>query len=304
MKKDSNNIFRKAFIIVKSSVFALILAAVVAPAQSVQTGTWEAKVKDWDKERVKISFYREDMEVDSKHKGKYQISGHAYEINELRGLGPGQLRGANSPVRFSIVREAGTIDLTGTFTDGAGSGTWTFTPNASFVASMRSFGFENISDKKLFASAVLDVRTATVSDLRASGIRNLEYDDVFKATIFKIDGQYIREMSAAGFANLDMEDLVKGRIFKIDANYAREISTLGFGEQSLEQLVKFRIFKITPEFLAQMKAEGLGSLSAEEVVKLRIFKIDGEFIQSARAKGYVNPTVEELVELKIHGKVK
>ncbi len=304
MTKHSSKFIRKPAILFVLSILLLALSVNVF-GQETQTGKWKAKVKTKENiEKIHISFYQESSEADSKGKYRNQISGHGFEINELQGLSLSQINGSNSPVNFSIVREAGTINLTGTFNNGEGSGTWTFASNPSFVASMRGFGFENISEKKLFASAVLNVKTQTVSELRSAGLKNLDYDDIFKATIFKIDANYIRDMSSAGFTNLDMEDLVKGRIFKIDANYAREVLAMGFGEKSLEELVKFRIFKVTPEFLSEMKAEGLNNLTAEEVVQLRIFKIDGAFIQSARAKGYANPTVGELVELKIHGKVK
>jgi hypothetical protein len=287
-----------------SLLFLVLIASASVFAQATQTGRWKAEVSDKNPEKIQISFYCESAETNGKGKNRNQISGRGFELNELQGLSAGQINGSNSNVAFSIAREAGTINLNGTFNAGEGSGTFVFTPNPAFLAAMRGSGFENISDDQLFASAVLDVRSQTVAELRSSGLKIQDFDDVFKATIFKIDANYIREMSTAGFNDLDMEDLVKTKIFKIDANYAREILAMGFGQKDIEELVKFRIFKITPEFLAQMKAEGLSELSAEDLVQLRIFKIDGSFIQSVRAQGYPNPTVEELVELKIHGKVK
>ena len=223
--------------------------------------------------------------------------GSGFEYSELRGLTKAQVESANSNVNFSIAREAGTIDLQGTFQNGKGAGTFRFTPNRSFASAMQTRGFA-FSDEKLFSATALDLTTAFVDDLLSAGFQNLKTEDLFKAKIFKVTPQFMSEMSAIGFPNLDMEDLVKARIFKIDAEYARQIAGMGFKNDSLEGLVKFRIFKVTPEFLREVQAEGLRNLSAEDVVKLRIFKIDGAFIRQARAEN-VPIEVESLVQKKI-----
>ena len=281
-------------------LFLLLVVAVTGSAfgQKTLSGKWKARTTTNDIEKIHISFSQ-----DSDGKGSHHM-GTGFKMSDLQGLSKAQISGSNSAVNFKIVREAGTIDMTGRFDAGKGSGTFRFTSNSSFESKMKDLGFEEIPAKKLFASAVLNIKSATASELRSAGLKVMKFEDVFKATIFKIDAKYISDMNSAGFKNLDMEDLVKGRIFKIDAKYAKDVLAMGFGEKSLEELVKFRIFKVTPEFLSSMKAEGFSNLTAEQVVKLRIFKINSDFIRSARSKGYSNPSVEELVELKIHGKVK
>jgi hypothetical protein len=281
----------------KQSRFALLfgMAIILFTATGVfaqsSTGTWKAKKSAKNTEKIHISFSNETE--------KKNQMGNSIKFTRLQGLSYEQVNGKNSAVSFSIAAEAGNIDMTGTFTDGKGSGTFVFNANPNFTSAVEELGFKKLSTDKLFASTVLDVKLATVSDLRNSGIEIDGYDDVFKATIFKIDSTYIREMNDAGFANLEMEDLVKGRIFKIDAAFAREIFDMGFGGQSIEGLVKFRIFKITPEFLSRMRAEGFNDLTAEQAVKLRIFKIDSELIQKVRNSGNASPTIEELVEYRI-----
>ncbi len=301
MTRGSNIFIRNSAFIFLSAI--LLFSSSIIVLGQTQTGTWKAKVSKKSNQKLNISFYKE-KNTSSENRKRYSISGSNFKISDLQGLTENQINGSNIPVNFSIVREAGTIQFSGTFNQGKGEGNYTFTADSNFISAMAGLGFNNISDEKLFSSAVLNVKTATVSDLRASGLQNIDLDDVFKATIFKIDSNYITEMNSAGFSNLDMDDLVKGRIFKIDANYAREVLAMGFGKQDLEELVKFRIFKVTPQFLSEMKSEGYAKLDAEQVVKLRIFKIDAKFIQKAREKGYANPSVEELVELKIFGKVK
>ena len=54
--------------------------------------------------------------------------GQSFEFSDLQGLTREQVLNGG-PVSFSIVREAGRIDMEGTFQNGKGSGTFRFTPN-------------------------------------------------------------------------------------------------------------------------------------------------------------------------------
>ena len=226
----------------------------------------------------------------------------------MQGLSREQAQ-AGGPVRFSLVREAGTIDCEGSFQNGRGNGTFRFTPNAGFVAAMKGRGFDFEKESKhargdrevedrLFAATTLNVTTALADDLVSAGFGNLDVDDLFKAAIFKIDSRFMREMKATGFPNLGMEELVKARIFRIDPAFVKQVAEMGFDNNSFEGLVKMRIFKVTPEFIAEARNEGLNDLSIEDLVKMKIFKIDAEFIRRAKADG-VPLVVEELVQERI-----
>jgi len=211
------------------------------------------------------------------------------------------------PVSFSLVREAGKIDMEGSFQNGKGSGTFRFTGNPSFISAMKSRGFDFESnpddedrdpESRLFAATTLNVTTALADDLNSAGFGKLQVEDLFKAAIFKINSQFMREMKASGFQDLGMEELVKARIFKIDAEFVRQVSQMGFDKEPFESLVKMQIFKVTPEFVTEMRNEGLNDLHIEDLVKLRIFKIDTDFIRAAKADG-VPLEVERLVQRKI-----
>jgi hypothetical protein len=278
------------------------IAGFQAEAQNVLTGEWRAATKNEETDKIHLSFERR-----SERGGRNQM-GSTYDYAELRGLSREEaLRGG--AVRFSLVREAGTIECEGNFQNGKGSGTFRFTANQSFVTAMRSrgFDFEKSSAarddgrdlaERLFTAATLNVTTTLADDLLSADFGKLEVEDLFKAAIFKVDSKFMREMKASGFPNLGMEELVKARIFKIDADFVGQAARLGFDKEPFESLVKMRIFKVTPEFVAEARNEGLTDLSVEDLVKLRIFKIDGEFIREARAAG-VPLEVEELVQKRI-----
>jgi hypothetical protein len=290
----------------KISMFLVLCLALIvtaasssAPAQTTTTGEWTASVQ----ENSKINL---NLERRSEKAGRHQM-GQTYDFSDLQGLTREQAM-SGGPVRFSLVREAGTIECEGSFQNGKGSGTFRFTGSQAFVSAMKSRGFDfekdadwknqDRAEDRLFSATALNVTTALADDLISANFGKLEVGDLFKAAIFRIDSTFMREMKASGFPNLGMEDLVKARIFKIDAKFVTEATQMGFSKEPFESLVKMRIFKVTPEFVTEVRNEGLSDLSIEDVVKLRIFNIDAEFIRKAKADG-IPLKVERLVQRRI-----
>jgi hypothetical protein len=280
-------------------LIVIIVGSYVIVAQTAITGEWRADSRQEKDGKIYLNFERRTA------RGGHNQNGSNYDFSDLEGLT--RDRAQNGKVNFRLVREAGTIECEGTFTEGKGSGTFTFTPNRGFIDAMKSrgFDFEKSAGKhgadledRLFTAATVNVTTKLADDLLSANFGSLDVEDLFKAAIFHIDSQFMSEMKATGFPNLGMEDLVKARIFKIDADYVRQVRDMGFEKENFEGLVKFRIFKVTPEFLNELKADGFDNLSAEEVVKFRIFNIDSDFIRKAKAED-PNVTVEELVQMKI-----
>src|SRR6185503_7171225 len=267
-------------------------------AQSTTTGDWKASLEK-DNSKLHLSLERR-----SERGGRNQM-GQTYEFTDLQGLSR-ETALSGGPARFSLVREAGRIDLEGSFQNGKGAGTYNFTGNPSFVSAMKSRGFDfdrsnsrnDDGEDPLFSATALNVTTALADDLNSIGFGKLHVEDLFKAAIFKIDSTFAREMKASGFENLGMEDLVKARIFKIDPAFVRQVAQMGFEKEPFESLVKMQIFKVTPEFIAEVRNEGLTNIQVEDLVKLRIFKIDAQYIREAKADG-VPVEVEQLVQRKI-----
>lgn len=294
---------RKGFLAVTSGLFSIafiviVIGSYVIVAQTPITGEWRAETRENKDGKIQLNFER----TTSRGHNNY---GSSFAFEDLQGLSREQAQ--NGKVRFRLVREAGTLDCEGTFVNGRGSGTFTFSPDQGYLGAMKSrgFDFEKAASKhdggveeKQFSAALINVTTALADDLKSVDLGPLDVEDLFKAAIFKVDSKFMAEMKASGFPGLGMEDLVKARIFKIDADYVRQVNDMGFADKDFENMVKFRIFKVTPEFLSELKSEGFTNLSSEEVVKFRIFKIDADFIRRAKAAD-PNVTVEDMVQMKI-----
>jgi ABC-type antimicrobial peptide transport system permease subunit len=296
MRKISKTLF-SSFL----TLIVIVIGNYVIVAQSTLTGTWKAETKADKPEKIYLSFSRKT------EKGNNNNMGTTYDYADLKGLSREQSL-ANGAVRFSLVREAGTIDCEGAFTGGKGSGTFLFTANRSFVDAMKSRGFdfetsrakydEDNIENRLFAAATLNVTTALADDLLSANFGKLHVDDLFKGAIFKVDSKFMREMKDSGFQGLTFEDLVKARIFKIDAEFVKDVAAKGFSNEPFESLVNMRIFKITPEFITEVRNEGFQNIEIKQLVKMKIFNINAEFIRQARADG-VPMEVEKLVQKRI-----
>lgn len=287
------------FSVINFALIVFVLGSYIIVAQNAVTGEWKASTQKEKGDKIHLSFERR---TENGHRNQ---NGSSFAYDELQGLTRDQTQ--NGRVSFRLVREAGTIECEGTFTDGKGSGTFTFIPSTAFVDAMRSRGFDfaKFSEKghgtledRLFTAATVNVTTALADGLLSADFGPLDVDDLFKAAIFKITPEFMAEMKATGFPNLGMEELVKARIFKIDPQYVREVREMGYDNTDFENMVKFRIFKVTPDFLSELKTVGFADLSSEDVVKFRIFKIDSDFIREARADE-PSITVEQLVQRRI-----
>lgn len=267
--------------------FAFIVIVVgnyVIVAQTVLTGDWKAQAKsEKNPDKIHLSFERRT------ERGGRNQHGSSFNYADLQGLSREQVSGGGA-VKFSLVREAGSIECEGSFSGGKGAGTFRFTSNPQFVAAMkmRGFDFEKSSnyngeqsgaEDRVFAATTLNVTTALADDLLSADFGKLDVEDLFKAAIFKVNSQFMREMKASGFPNLGMEELVKARIFKIDADFVKQVVAMGFDKEPFESLVKMRIFKVTPEFISEARNEGLTNLDVEDLVKMRIFKIDASTLR-------------------------
>jgi hypothetical protein len=298
----SRTVWNRFFIgmaLITSLAMLIWIAGTKVTAQNTMSGDWTAHLSSED---TKLQL---NLERRSGKSGRNQM-GQSFEFSDFQGLTRQQVQNGG-PVSFSLVREAGRIDMEGTFQNGRGSGAFRFTPNPGFISAMKSRGFDfeqsaqtddRDSEDRLFAATALNVTTALADDLNSADFGKLQTEDLFKAAIFKVNSQFMREMKASGFQNLGMEELVKARIFKIDAEFVRQVSQMGFDKEPFETLVKMQIFKVTPEFVTEMRNEGLTNVQIEDLVKLRIFKIDTDFIRAAKADG-VPLEVERLVQRKI-----
>jgi hypothetical protein len=88
------------------AVIAFFASSSLTRAQRTLSGEWKASIKE-DRNKLQLNLERRT------EKGGHNQMGQSYEFSELQGLTREQAANGG-PVKFSLVREAGRIDLEGT----------------------------------------------------------------------------------------------------------------------------------------------------------------------------------------------
>lgn len=244
-------------------------------------------------DRVQLTLHRSD-----EHSNSTNSSGLL--LSALHGLTRAQMESGAANVRFEIARDAGTLACEGYFRGGKGAGTFTFTPNASFVSEMRSLGYDGLSPENVFSMAVHDVSIAYIREMAALGIHATKLDQLISMRIHGVSVEYVKELKNAGFNSLTPDKLVSMRIHGVTTEFVRDLKNMGY-DPSPDQLVSMRIHGVTSEFARELKSLGYASVTTDQMVSMRIHGVSGKYIQDLQARGMRNLSVDQLVSMKIHG---
>lgn len=241
----------------------------VEAAQNAVTGKWTAQASDKRPGEISLMFQNRSS------KDSPTSMGIASSLKELQGLTFEAVSSARTNVNFRIAREAGTFEFEGYFQRGKGTGFWKLTPNQNFISAMRSRGYDNLSEEKLFWATIGNLTLTFAAGLKSIGYERLSFDELLEAALHDVTPEFINSWRSAGFQELSLEDLV------------------GLGTHN-----------VTPEYLNQIKAEGFPKISLEQAIKLKAHDIDRNFMRRVKARGFPNVSLRELVELRIHDIVK
>jgi hypothetical protein len=210
----------------------------------------------------------------------------------------------DTPAKFQINGEAGTVSFSGTFRGGEGAGHFAFTPNRAFGDAVKALGVsfdaaEDLSDRHLFEYTLNGLTTQYIRDLQGIGYRE-NLDTYGSMSLFGVTPALIRELAGLGYNKIPAEDLVAMRIHKVTPDYIRAMKAAGFDHLDVDDLVTSRIHKATPEFAAEMKAAGYPGLKMDDLVTFRIHGVSAAFVQALRAQGYEKLAADDLVTFRIH----
>jgi hypothetical protein len=298
---------------------ALALCLSGTAAQALE-GSWVGSIEKAEPSRIYLSL---------SHSGTSNM-GAVFSIGAFTGLSADQMRSTTeTPVRFSLDREAGRVDFEGTFRVGKGSGRFTFVSKPDYLESVRKLGVRSgaSNDERLFALAMVDVSIDYIRSMIAEGYQE-PLDEYQTMRIFDVTPEHIRAMREVGFERITAEELVASRIHGITPEFVREMKEeglqLSFDELqsarihgvtpefrdemaklgyrvSFDQLTAFRIHGVTPGWISELKKLGYDHVDADDLVSTRIFGVTPEFIRSVAAAGFRDLPMSELISMRVHG---
>ena len=201
-------------------------------------------------------------------------------------------------VRFTITRDAGTIECDGFLENGEGTGLFHFQPDPNYAGEMRKSGF-SIDEEKQYSMAVHDVSLEFARQMKSEHLSGLDADKLISFRIFRVDSAFIEELRAAGLNISDSDKLVAFRIHGVTPEMVHFLHQAGYRPNE-DTLVAMRIHGATPEWMEELKKHGYDHIDLEELIAFRIHGVSPEFIEKLEALGYANPEPEQLVAMRIH----
>jgi len=221
-------------------------------------------------------------------------------LHKLEGLTQADISRGGAPVRFRLVRDAGTITCEGTFTNGKGAGEWTFTPDAAFAAAV-SPTYRNLSEGDLLSLALADVSPSYLRELREVGYTNLSVEQLAAMRTNAISADYIRGLKSVGYAELPTEDLVALRSNGITVEVINTYRGLLEDEIPASQYIALQSNGVTAAYVASLRSVGYKNLTASEALGLRVHGVTKDFVEKVNARGRKNLSVEQLIEMRVRG---
>jgi hypothetical protein len=164
-------------------------------AQKQTKGAWSSELKEG---KLQISFTRNTSKKGFNNSSAY------FSIGELQGLLPEAISSTKTTVKFNIMREAGTFVCKGYFSEGRGTGFWTFTANQNFVSTMRGRGYRNLTEDDLYYAALYNINSKLIEDLKVAGYNRLSFENLLEAGMFNVTPEFIQLWRSAGFKNLSL----------------------------------------------------------------------------------------------------
>ena len=226
--------------------------------------------------------------------------GFGVRLRDLASLPTAAVANLANDVQFSWTREAGTFRFSGSFDNGRGGGTYTFTPDQTFINNMASVGYKTLVGDDVVRLAVIDMTIAHVRGLSQAGYPNLPLDDLVRTRIHRVTPEIVRDLAAVGYKNIDVDDLVRMGIHGATPDNIRALQAQGIRGLSVDDLIRFRIHKVTPEFISALASRGYKNVYAEDLVNMRIHKVTPEEMDQLKALGFGGMSIDDLVKFRIH----
>jgi beta-lactamase regulating signal transducer with metallopeptidase domain len=257
-------------------------------SQDTVTGTWEVRRSN-RQGRLSVTVSG----------GGLSMNGDIDE-SELDALTSQSLSNASGPIRFSIRRAAGMLEIEGMMREGTGSGTFTFVPNQAFIASLASRGFARPTARQLFALAQSDVGLEFIDLLAKEKYTRPDLADLVNAAHHGVNADFVRGMADTGYRVGTLDILIRLRDHGVDPDFVRGLRALGVSDLSPDDLVRFRDHGVDPDYVSGMRQAGYRP-EPLDLVRARDHGVDANYVAVLREVGYTSVDLEDVIRARDHG---
>ena len=219
--------------------------------------------------------------------------------SELVGLEVSSFHAAGTrALHFSITREAGRLDCTGSGGGGLAGGLCRFVANPAFTALLVSHGIGRPTQDQMFGLMAVNAHRELIDALTQAQYPTPRIDDIMALSALAVDGHYITAMSHAGYRPRTLQSLVEFKALGISAEWISGFVRIGYANLPVDSLAQIRAIGITPEYIAGFDRIGYRKLPIDTLVQLKALDITPQFVRAV-ANGGPLPPVGRLAELKM-----
>ncbi len=257
-------------------------------SNDVRPGHWEGNISG-----NKVCFYINNSD---RSKKSTWITTECFKRTELSDLP------MNSDQDFYIKREAGTLNLNGSFSGKEGEGTFTFKSDESFKNYLAKNGMKLKKDRDMFHLFLGGVDKEYINYLNSSGFKP-DGRDLIDLSIHGVDKEtakgYMKVFKDLDYKNYKVRDLIQFQIHDVTPEYVNEIRTQGIQDLSVGEIVQARIHDVDPNFIKSVKVYGL-DLELHEVIQMSIHDVDVDYMKELKNTGFTNLSSGDIIQAKIH----
>jgi hypothetical protein len=281
--------------IIRSIALATLLPATAA-AQAGPRGSFVARVQDGPG-RLQISFASGDSGTE-----RSTIVLDDDSLAEIRGLSIEQLAGGGpAPLRFMLVRDAGTVIFDGVAARGEVRGGYVFRGDHSFAGLLARRGIGRPSDADAFRLTIGNVGYAFLQELTVGGYPSPAMRELVRMGLRGMSTEYLRGLSASRIRLRTAGELIALHADGITPEYVADMRRAGYGSIAAADLIRFKDHGVDPQFLARLAAAGYNGVSVDDAIRARDHGVDAVYAEEFRRAGYMNLTLAELIRLHDHG---
>jgi hypothetical protein len=240
------------------------------------------------------------LTISYRTRGGQSLWSNTTQLSELQGLDPAALAGDFAPVRFRLVREAGSFDCEGSAGRRRGTGECRFEPDVAFAAALDRRGIGTPTRAQQYSLALARVGVGLIDELARHDYGQPDIDDLVAAGIHGVSVEYVRAMGAAGYRVGSVDNLVSMRIHGVTEDYVAALADAGY-QPDADTLVAFRIHGVSPEYIRALGTAGAGRFRPDDLVAMKIHGVDPEFVRDLASLGYRDLDAGDLTSMRIHG---
>lgn len=229
---------------------------------------------------------RVQLTLSSQASGRQRTS-TGFRLEEFGGLSEASLQSlTQTPVRFSLTRDAGRLDCAGSGAMRRAAGTCRFTSNATFASFLAASGVSRPSDEEMLAMTVLGTSRTLVHGLRSARFDMPNPSDLIAMTAVGVTPEYIRDLAAHGYRPTKSADLIPLKALDVSPAYIRSLRNVGYDRLTAEELIQLKALGVSADFIVGLQRRGYRDLAVSRLVQLKALSIRPEDLDRlSRSRG-------------------